>query len=85
MLRYSYTCRTGCGVFDEWSNIEDRNALRSCPQCEAPGAIRLIVPTPTLAVTKNFADDAFPSAYNRWASDRAKRLKRAQRVENDTT
>lgn len=44
---YVYTCG-GCGEFQAFRSIEERNAPASCPHCEEPA--RRIISSPNLAL-----------------------------------
>lgn len=79
MFVYLYECGTCGHGFDAWSKMDNRNDPRNCPQCPSL-AERVLVPTPTQWNVKG-SDPDFPSAYNRWATDRAKRYQRALKLE----
>ncbi|MGI0034273.1 MAG: FmdB family zinc ribbon protein [Nitrososphaera sp.] len=73
-MLYAYQCGTCDHAFDAWSPMEHRNDPRLCSQCNSLSE-RVLVPTPARLP---FNDDGFPSAYERWANDRDKRLARAE-------
>lgn len=81
MILYQYQCETCDTPLEAWSTVDARNEPRDCGQC--PGlAQRVITPTVTTWNCKG-SDPSFPSAYEKWANDRDKRVQKAVKAQRD--
>lgn len=75
MILYNYQCPVCDTETESWCAMELRNEPILCPECDSL-AHRVISPVRNTLMTRNFNDDGFPTAYERWADQRAKRVKK---------